>query len=293
MQMCYRFLRALLPPLVFWAPVILLAAEIDPVRIAFIDTEFCLEHLIVPQGLQKKIGLNSHLPSSSLCKTQKWGMKVPPERWAHGHHVLKTFLQELSNHPPSDFVIEIHAYNIFGPEGTYTLKDWEEMFKVLMKNPPDFIIMASTYYGPEHSSLEQSVKNFQGIFLLAAGAREETIQNPAFLWPQSSKTAHKILFGSFIEYQTQGQKGASQGQLDTTLFEQNGLDFVVKAPKNSIYPTGSSYAVARAAGFLLSRCLKRQKALLAECIGGFSHKTLLKSPQWRTGKIYKAITFHK
>ena len=46
-------------------------------------------------------------------------------------------------------------------------------------NVLDLIIMASTYYGSDHSRLEQSMKNFHGIFLLAAGAKDDTIQNPA------------------------------------------------------------------------------------------------------------------
>ncbi|HAZ14868.1 MAG: hypothetical protein A2X86_21055 [Bdellovibrionales bacterium GWA2_49_15] len=258
-------------------------------RIAIIDTEFCPANISIPGPLKAKIILAPTTAQGPLC-THK---NVPKERWAHGHHVLKIFTQELAKRYPIDLVMEIHPYKIFNDEGTYTFKDWEDMLGKLMKAPPDVIIMASAFYGPDHSLLEQGVKNFQGVFLLAAGAKDETIQNPNFLWPQASKSVRKILLASYIPYQTKGQKGAVQGQLDTGVFEQNGLDFVVKAPEASVYPTGSSYAVARTAAYILSQCRNWDKASLLRCLEESGREQSIKSPLAKAGKIYKAITFLK
>ena len=286
-----RFVFFLLSIVFLCSNNLTLASNTRRVAIAIIDSEFCVNNINLSPHLKSKIIIHPGPPPAPLC-----GKNIPKERWAHGHHVLNLFTQELAKQLPGNLIIEIHPYKIFDADGMYTLKDWEDLLRGLMNVPPDLIIMASTYYGSDHSRLEESMKNFHGIFLLAAGAKDDTIQNPAFLWPQASKTTQKILFGSYVRYQTPGQKGTPQGQLDTGLFEQNGLDYVVEAPQSSVYPTGSSYAVARAAAFLLGRCPTLEMTSLLRCIGGFSTPTLLKSrpsPLSKIGKYYKAITFHK
>lgn len=211
------------------------------VKVAIIDAFFCQN-----QTHKSKIQIKRILDTTD--EKNPFGDKCENTRQFHGNNVLKTIISFYSGRDN----IEFYLYKVFRKDGSQDSGALKKALNEISKENIDLIIMAIGFI--DHKNLPLTLP---AITFVSSGSSGNGINQNDMLWPQMLESKNLFLFAHYFESKSGSKmhpdKGL-QGHIDPSLMYLNKVNFLVSSPANPSFLSGSSYAVAKASGIILSRC---------------------------------------
>jgi hypothetical protein len=254
---CYKLFLYLIT-LLLMLPLITAAALADqPLKLALFDTPICQKYnytKIYPHiTIAKNIWPSSVEPNDRPCPED---IDRKFYRSFHGHYVLRNILKNIS----SKRKIIIHPLVLFDHSGKQRLGYWSSALNWSKKNKINLQVIAAGLPISRPNKLKLTAPS-----LVAAGNIGLGINPKTILWPQSSKSQLMILIGSFLPSKLPTPYNGGI-YLDPNQLNQKLINFAFDgAGEKNIRFGGTSYAVAVAAGRVISAC-HQQLSRLKTCI---------------------------
>jgi hypothetical protein len=233
-------------------------------KVAIIDAFFCQKQSPQTHIQIKKI-------QDMTEEKNPFGKKCENTRQFHGQKVLSTFLDFYKGQES----IEIYLYKVFKKDGTQDTNALNLALKEVSKEKIDLVIMAIGFF--EYSSLPKSLST---VTFASSGSAGNGINSSDKLWPQMLEDKKMVLFAHYFDSKSGAKMNPREGlkgHIDPSLMYLNKVNFLVSSPSNPSVLSGSSYAVAKASGMILSRCSPLKE--LEKCLQKESTSiTILNSP---------------
>ena len=211
-------------------------------RVALIDSFFCSKSYYQTYNLQVAFPLEKS-DQKVNCHDS---LSLSPAY--HGHQVM----MEIGNRLISKKNFLFFLINVFNPDGSQNDKKWKEAIKFINHNHIHLVITASGYFRDEKLNGEK----FKQTLLAAAGNAVGPLAHRPQLFPQSSKSPHKYLAGSFylIKKPLYSKHGNLKFLKDPLNMNQNLISFFMPGSLPQSKLSGTSLAVALGASFFLNHC---------------------------------------
>ncbi len=219
-----------------------LHAKSSNIKIAFIDTSFCIEHSIKNDNIKLLPPIDATKTLEANCSD--YSIK---KRKYHGQQVLNQFIKSL----PKSIPLEIQPITVFDHNGVQKQKYWEKAFKN-EKSYHLFVIAAGLING---NISRTNVPIFVAGATFGKGIRKHTP-----LWPQGQYISDSVItIGSYLGT----DKDLRQ---DYNLVHPSQMNFFFHAGDNNSSLQGTSRAVATAAARAITFCtseIVRRKAVMS------------------------------
>ncbi len=219
----------------------------DTLKVAVIDTEFCLKNISV----NSKIDLRDQYDSVTKTKSSTSCNFQLGTKQFHGHFVLQTLLDSIGEISKP---ITIFPINVFTKEGRQDDDSWKNAFKYVDENEIDLVVMASSYLSFGEKKIDLKLGNH--LYIVAAGTKKPEWDTVPTLWPQSVDSELITKIGHY--FPTKMVTNSNHGFFDTSIIDQTSVDYYIEAANSTdMALSGTSYATAVASGRIIKKCYQK------------------------------------
>lgn len=230
-----------------------LSAHTKTIKIAILDTGFCLEDLTS----SKRILV---LPKRDITQTNRYDCAKTPKksRRLHGQWVLEVLIKQLNldsknkrKNEDEEPLIQITPIVIFDKDGHQKYEYWKTAVNYINSN--DFHLLLSAVALPlKDSKVAATLPELKvPIAFFAAQRKSKDIDKRTFLYPHILTPKDNILIvGSYYKDQVTHKSHYA----DTSLTHPKTINYYMPYEENHPYLKGSSFAVTKATQVLLEKC---------------------------------------